>query len=317
MVDLSNRVWNRGAPRTLSAGRRLWPLLVAATTVLLGIAGAAPLTAQEGFFERLIGALLPEKPRLEPMEVDIAPDGMAIDALNAQVLRGRAWSVVQATGPPNTPGAGDIPTAWASATQDGQVEWLELSYEKAVVPRRVVVHETFNPGALNRVVIYPEPRVDEDADDVDEVEVWKGKDPTPVDAQRGVSRIDIETVHRTKRIRIYLDSPRVAGWNEIDAVGMMDADGDLQWATSARASSTFGGGGVAMALPAGNMVQPAIIFDAEGGAKREAGLEEILADQERQMAKLVRDLKKAREEIARLRQQTEAQAKQIRELKSK
>src|SRR5439155_23659105 len=30
-----------------------------------------------------------------------------------------AWSVLQAVGPPDTAGSGDIVTAWASATQDG------------------------------------------------------------------------------------------------------------------------------------------------------------------------------------------------------
>ena len=41
------------------------------------------------------------------------------------------------------------------------------------------------------------------------------------------------------RIRIYLDSPKVPGWNEIDAVGLVDEKGTTHWAASARASSTY------------------------------------------------------------------------------
>ncbi|NQT13820.1 MAG: hypothetical protein HQ582_13790 [Planctomycetes bacterium] len=57
----------------------------------------------------------------------------------------------QATGPPDTPRAGDIRTAWASASPDGQKEWLLLDYAKVVRPTAVAVHETYNPGAVYQV----------------------------------------------------------------------------------------------------------------------------------------------------------------------
>src|SRR5439155_24843995 len=43
------------------------------------------------------------------------------------------WSILQAVGPPDTPGAGDIVTAWASSSTDSQKEWLILDYEKPVI----------------------------------------------------------------------------------------------------------------------------------------------------------------------------------------
>jgi hypothetical protein len=64
---------------------------------------------------------------------------------------GPGWDTKEATGPPNTPGSGDIPTAWASRPLDGQVEWLRLDYDKSVVPAAVVIHETYNPGAVYKV----------------------------------------------------------------------------------------------------------------------------------------------------------------------
>ena len=65
-----------------------------------------------------------------------------------------SWGTVEATGQPNTVGAGDIPTAWASATQDGQKEWLLLTYPKAVRAQSVVIHETYNPGAVFKVTVF-------------------------------------------------------------------------------------------------------------------------------------------------------------------
>jgi hypothetical protein len=40
-------------------------------------------------------------------------------------------------------------------------------------------------------------------------------------------------------VRLYLDSPRVRSWNEIDAVGLVDQSGATHWATEVRASTTY------------------------------------------------------------------------------
>jgi hypothetical protein len=147
----------------------------------------------------------------------------------------RSWGPEQATGPPDTDQAGDFPTAWASATADGQDEWLLLEYAEPVVPREVLIHETFNPGAVYRVTAFKL--------DGEEVEVWKGKDPTPADNDKGVSLIPVKTKFKTNRVKVYLASKEVPGWNEIDAVGLRDAKGKVQWATAADASSTYAQGG--------------------------------------------------------------------------
>ena len=143
----------------------------------------------------------------------------------------RAWGPEQATGAPDTNAAGDIQTAWASLTPDGQDEWLLLEYATPVVPKEVHVYETYNPGAVYRVTAF---RLDGT-----EVEVWKGQDPTPVGSDKGVSKIPVKANFKTNRVKIYLASKEVPGWNEIDAVGLIDAAGKTQWAVAADASSTF------------------------------------------------------------------------------
>jgi hypothetical protein len=144
----------------------------------------------------------------------------------------RRWGPEQATGAPDTwPNSGDLTTAWASATPDGQREWLELTYKDAVRPAAVLIYETYNPGAVDRVTGY-------DANGK-EVELWSGADPTPAGSDKGISVITLHPDFDLTRIRIYLDSPKVAGWNEIDAVGLLDAAGVTHWADSATASSTY------------------------------------------------------------------------------
>src|SRR2546421_4699300 len=143
-----------------------------------------------------------------------------------------SWSVLQAVGPPDTPGAGDIVTAWASAYTDSEKEWLILDYEKPVIATQIDVHESYNPGALERVSIFN--------DAGEEVTVWNGVDPTSPGTPRGVSSIPVSVNFKSSRVKIYLDSPRVPGWNEIDTVGLEDNAGNTFWPINASASSSYG-----------------------------------------------------------------------------
>jgi len=175
-----------------------------------------------------------------PLELASASGGSKPDGRKAvaELLRKhgatespRPWGPGQATGEPDTPEAGDSRTAWASKTEDGQDEWLMLEYTEAVTPAAVKVYETFNPGALYKVSVFDP--------DGKEVEVWTGDDPTPRTEKKGVSEIKFTTEFKTKRVKLYLKSKDIPGWNEIDAVGLVDAEGHCHWATSATASSTY------------------------------------------------------------------------------
>lgn len=143
-----------------------------------------------------------------------------------------SWSVDQLTGPPDVAAPGDNVRAWASTTQDGQEEWLLLEYERAVKATAVVVHETYCPGAVFKVAVF-------DANGR-EVVAWQGNDPTPPTATAGVSTIPLNVNFRVSRVKVYLDSVKVAGWNEIDAVGLVDNSGKTHWAMGADASSSYG-----------------------------------------------------------------------------
>ena len=58
-----------------------------------------------------------------------------------------------------------------------------------------------------------------------ETVLWQGADPTPVGSGGGVSKLPLSNAPATTRIKIYLDSPAVPGWNEIDAVALVDSTG--------------------------------------------------------------------------------------------
>jgi|GEM_PF-1771795 len=145
---------------------------------------------------------------------------------------GPSWSPGRAAGAPDTPDHGDHATAWASQTPDGGREWLQLKYPKSVEVREINIHETYNPGALSKVsAIMP---------DGSERVIWEGtEDPDNGMVERAVK---VPPGIRSDQIRIELDTSRVPGWNEIDAVEMVGADGSRQWAAESTASSHYGQG---------------------------------------------------------------------------
>lgn len=151
----------------------------------------------------------------------------------ASINTSQSWSVKQILGKPDTPTAGDRPTAWAAAGQDSGIEWLIVEFPRAVTATKLQIEETYNPGAVMRVCSVDFKR--------HEQEIWKGKDPTPPSSMMGTSIIPFKDPISSRRFKIYLDSAAVPGWNEIDAVALHGDDGSVQWASDAWASSCFGG----------------------------------------------------------------------------
>ena len=141
----------------------------------------------------------------------------------------REWGPEQATGAPNTPTAGDLPTAWASLHPDGGTEWLQVEFDKPVEVAEVLIRETFNPGAISKVVAIET--------DNKESTIWEGQAPASAAPTEMV--VKASSPVSSNKIKIYLDSNRVPGWNEIDAVQLVGKDGSRQWASTATASSSF------------------------------------------------------------------------------
>jgi hypothetical protein len=154
------------------------------------------------------------------------------DACSGSSQKKRDWGPEQATGEPDTwPRQGDITTAWASLTADEQEEWLVLEYADPIVPSGVRVYETFNPGSLSRIAMFQANGA--------EKEVWKAGHVGPTDRQGKPLEIKLAVDSPAEKIKLYLDSAKVPGWNEIDAVALIDSSGESHWAVQAAASSTY------------------------------------------------------------------------------
>jgi hypothetical protein len=140
----------------------------------------------------------------------------------------RSWGQEQAVGVPDTAQAADMPSAWASREQDAGPEWLQLDFENAVDVAEVRIRESFNPGAISKVTGMVNGQ---------EVVLWEGT-ATGGTAPRDFV-VPVEGHLQANSVVVHLDTARVAGWNEIDAVELVGKDGSRQWASSANASSTY------------------------------------------------------------------------------
>lgn len=175
----------------------------------------------------------------------VGPFGQGPGGPFAQLRPGtRAWGPEQATGAPDTDRAGDIPTAWASLNPDGGVEWLQVDFDQAVAIAEVRIRESFNPGAVSKVAVILQ--------NGKEHVLWEGFDPTAQAPEDFVVKAQGDVVGKT--IKVYLDSNRVEGWNEIDAVELVAKDGKRQWASRAMASSTYAVGATGAMMAAGDGV---------------------------------------------------------------
>ncbi len=145
---------------------------------------------------------------------------------------GPSWSPGQAAGPPNTESHGDFSTAWASQSSDGGAEWLKVKFANPVEVGEINIHESFNPGAVSKVsVILP--------DGAQKV-IWEGiESPETGLIERALK---VPPGVRSDQVLIEMDTARVPGWNEIDAVEIVGRDGSRQWAAESTASSYYGQG---------------------------------------------------------------------------
>ncbi len=206
---------------------------------------------------------------------------------NVSVVDARpGYSPEQATGEPDTMFAGDSGTAWASLSSDGQAEWLICRYETPQQPIEVVIHENYSPGAVHKVTALSESG--------EETLLWEGTDPTPTTEPRGVSIIPVAPETPVQAIKIYIDSVNVPGWNEIDAVGLRDADGNTAWAVAAEASSTYA------VQTAATFVEPSIVYVSVEELQQ---LQQDVATLKEQIA----ELQQLRDEIRDLKELLEKQ----------
>lgn len=127
-----------------------------------------------------------------------------------------SWSAKMALyGPDVYPTYGDNPYAWAASSADGQREYLEFGFDDPAKIKGIAIYETYNPGAIDTIYAKNPGSGNWEI-------LYKGS----AQAEPAVARewyISFNpTPYPVSEIRLAINSPAVGGYNEIDAVGLVD-----------------------------------------------------------------------------------------------
>ena len=127
------------------------------------------------------------------------------------------WSANQSLGYPNTyPSYGDILTAWAHSTMNGQREYIELNFTNPMPIDSIWIYETYNGGSVDTIYVRNPGTGSWEI-------VYSGAVNLVTSAQ--IFKIGFPmTAFNVSDVRIAMDSPGVNGWNEIDAVAIVNSN---------------------------------------------------------------------------------------------
>jgi OOP family OmpA-OmpF porin len=122
------------------------------------------------------------------------------------------YSAEQVLGEPNALlEGGDNPNAWMPA-KPNRLDYITVSFERAIRVRQIAIAETYNPSALYEIYLY-----DEEGNEY-QVHTF---DARPVDLKSRLLKINIQrTDYRVAALRLIIDGRKVPGYSAIDAIGI-------------------------------------------------------------------------------------------------
>jgi hypothetical protein len=126
-----------------------------------------------------------------------------------------SYAANKALGIPDVyPNHGDLVNSWASYSPDDSREFIELGFDTVQTVIKIEIYETNLPGAIDTVYL-------RSVDSGKWKKIYSRPAETDLPAEARIKSIHlVETTELFDAIRIALNSPAVAGWNEIDAVAL-------------------------------------------------------------------------------------------------
>ncbi|MBC8172313.1 MAG: PD40 domain-containing protein [Chitinophagales bacterium] len=132
----------------------------------------------------------------------------------------KAYSAKQALGPPSKlPSLGDCGCAWSTSMPNNNLEeFIRVGFEKRIKVRQIIVSENFNAGSIKAIYLFDQYNIPHLV-----------YERTKINAEYGrVFTIAIpETDFATNDLKLVLDTESVAGYNQIDAIGISSAEETL------------------------------------------------------------------------------------------
>lgn len=112
--------------------------------------------------------------------------------------------------------------SWIPATENGGIEYIAVSFKKAIVPRQVVVFETYNMGAIKEVWVYPSESLENGT------QIYDNPTPQPKEVAEPLHVFPQNLNQKVKSVKVVLDTKAVPGFNVIDAIGISESNVPLE-----------------------------------------------------------------------------------------
>ncbi|MGI4871398.1 MAG: OmpA family protein [Janthinobacterium lividum] len=166
-------------------------------------------------FPPLLGVLLLAGPLAKAQTVLWA--AKVVDVSSQKATGKEAFSPDKVLGPPNAQPLGEINNeAWIPA-KEGSNEHIEVRFARSVVAQQVTVIENFNPGSIIKIEL-----VDTKGE---HHEVYQNDNPGPLpDAYRTLQVKVKPEKYRTVGAIITMNTAKVTGVNQLDAIGIANVD---------------------------------------------------------------------------------------------
>ena len=125
-----------------------------------------------------------------------------------------SWSAGRVLGAPDVfPGSGDNQNAWASLGADDQDEWIEVGFAQPMRISAAEIYETYNPGAISAIELTTASGKT--------IVAYQGS-PHATGMASNKLRAEVGcTTEPIAAVTVRLASTQVAGWNELDAIGLV------------------------------------------------------------------------------------------------
>ncbi|OJJ23462.1 hypothetical protein BKI52_03615 [marine bacterium AO1-C] len=126
----------------------------------------------------------------------------------------------QILGIPNKlPAFGSSKCAWSPALrQNPKGEWIKVAFSNPMKTKQIAIAENFNPGAISQIYAYDSKGT--------QYLVYENKQLKKLVVKGRMFRFMFPkiTPYKIKSLKIFLNTQKISGYNQIDAVGISDSD---------------------------------------------------------------------------------------------
>ena len=129
---------------------------------------------------------------------------------------------------------GSTPTAWAPLEKRSiNGEFIHVEYSNPIKLKTIYINETSSPGSISKIIAYDER--------FDEHEIYLNEKLNFIVEESRLLTIELKTKtnFKVKQLKIFLDTKKVPGYNQIESIGISENDEDFTIETKEAEISNF------------------------------------------------------------------------------